>query len=316
MMYKNTCKLIFSNFHLVWKTLLYQIFASLVCVGLMFACSLPIVNVIKSNGVFSLISNSFNDFSNTFNIYKLFSDLILAVETFFNVILANISTLWLYIILLLFILIIVRTVISNYSHFATTNVLYNYLSCNIKVSYTANLTQNFWKNLKFQISYLFIQLPIDILIIYCAYVLFKWLLSVSGLILIAPIILIMLLVLVYSFKITLFSGWLPALIVFECSIFKALKRGFKAVFRRFYRSYSTVVALLATIIVFNVGCALCTFGASLFLTLPISSLAILIFNMVMFYCSQGMRFYVDNDNIVTTLKLEQTDAISMQKYII
>ena len=28
---------------------------------------------------------------------------------------------------------------------------------------------------------------------------------------------------------------------------------------------------------------------------------ILIFNMVMFYCSQGMRFYVDNDNIKKTL---------------
>ena len=59
-----------------------------------------------------------------------------------------------------------------------------------------------------------------------------------------------------------------------------------------------------------------TFGASLLLTLPISSLTINIFGMVVFYSSQGMRFYVDSENVITTKKMEETDAFSKLKFIV
>lgn len=316
MMYKNTFKLIISNFHLVWKSLLYHIFMGLIIVGLAFACSLPIINVIKDAGVFKLVSESFNEFATSFNIYKLFSDLILAVENLLNVIAENIGSLWLYIVLFLLIIIVVRTIFSGFSNFACTGVLYNYLSSNIKVSYVANLTNNFFKNLKFQLAYLIVELPIDLAILCCAYLLFKWMLSLSGLILLAPIVLMVLLILVVSLKQTLFSAWLPALIVFNCSIFGALKKGVKAVFRRFYRSYSTAILIMLTLVILNIGCALCTFGASLLLTLPISLLSNNVFGMVVFYSSQGMRFYVDSENVITTKKLEETDAFSRLKYIV
>ena len=316
MMYKNAFKLVISNFHLVWKTLLYQIFVVLITIGLAFACSLPIINVISNAGIFKTIAGSFNEFATNFNIYKLFSDLILSVESLFKVIAENINSLWLYIVLFLVIIVLVRTILRGFSNFASTGVLYNYLSSNIKVSYVANLTNNFFKNIKFQLAYLIVELPINLLIVFCAYMLFKWMLSLSGLILLAPIVLIILLVLVISLKQTIFSAWLPALITFNCSIFGALKKGIKAVFRRFYRSYSTAILILATLVILNVFCALCTFGASLLLTLPISSLTINIFGMVVFYSSQGMRFYVDSENVITTKKMEETDAFSKLKFIV
>lgn len=316
MMYKNTLKLTISNFHLVWKTLLYQIFVALITLGLAFACSLPIVSIIKDAGVFDLISNLFKDFSNGFNIYLLLSNLILAIETVFKIIALNIKTLLLYIVLFLLIIIVVRTILYGMGNFAATGVLYNYLSSNIKASFVATFSTNFFKNLKYQFAYVLVELPVDLAILYCAFLLVKWMLSLNGLILLAPIALIIILVLLVALKHTLFCAWVPALIIFNSSVFGALKRGIKAVFRRFYRSYSTCILILATMLILNVGCALCSFGASLILTVPTSILAVNVFGMVVFYSSQGMRFYVDSENIVATKKLEETDAFSHLKFII
>ena len=316
MMYKNTFKLVISNFHLVWKNLVYKFLMALIVVGLAFACALPIINVIRAEGFFTILKETFSSFTADYNIYKLFYDIISCFDIFFKAIATNINSLWLYIVLFLLIIVVVRTILMGFSRVTTTSVLYNYLSSNIKVSYTANLFGGFWKNFKFQLAYVITVLPIDVGIIYCAYMLFKWLLTLNGINLLAPIVLIVLLVFVISLKITFFSCWIPCLITFDCSIFEALVKGVKAVFRRFYRSYSTAILIMFTLIILNVGCALCTFGASLILTLPISSLTILVYNMVVFYSSQGMRFYVDNQNFVTTLKHEETDAILKQKYII
>ena len=59
MMYKNTFKLVLSNFHLVWKILAYMVIAGLVLLGLSYACSLPILKV--------LIEHSAEEIDRTFD---------------------------------------------------------------------------------------------------------------------------------------------------------------------------------------------------------------------------------------------------------
>ena len=316
MMYKDTFKLLLSNFHLVWKILAYVFISTLCVIGLAYACSLPILKVLEAEGVVGQFTSLFVDFSKSFNIYELLSNAVSLIENFFNVIANNIANLWLYIVLFLFIIIVIRAFLGGFYKFAATNVLYYYLSSNIKFSFTSSLLSYFKMNLKYQLASLVVQLPIDVLFVAVFYYALKWLVTSEGLLLLAPICIIILAILLLSVKITFFSGWLPAMVVFDCGVWEGLKKGVKAVFRRFYRSFSTAVLIMFTLIVLNVVCAVCTFGASIIVTIPLNFLVVLIYNMVVFYSSQGMRYYVDTEHVVTPKKLEETDGIGSLKFLI
>lgn len=55
---------------------------------------------------------------------------------------------------------------------------------------------------------------------------------------------------------------------------------------------------------------------SIIIILPLISPLIHIFEMVMFFSSQGMRFYVDSDTILSPKRLEEVDKIEDAKYIL
>lgn len=316
MMYKNTFKLVISNFNLVWKILAYIVLSSIFVVGLAYACSLPIIKLLESEGMLVTTIGIFKKFGSDFNVYGLLVNIVGLIEDFCTLIAANISKLWVYIVLFLFIVIVVRAFLSGIYKFATTNALYNSLSSNIKIGFTTSLFSSIRINLKYQLASLLVQLPLDVLLFTLFFYLARWVITTEGLLIIAPITLIIVLMLLFAFKIVLFSGWIPAIIAFDCGVWKGLKLGIKAVFRRFYRTFSTVILILLTLLVVNFVCALCTFGASFIITIPLTLFTILVFNMTMFYSSQGMRFYVDSDTVVTPKRLEETDAISALKYII
>lgn len=316
MMYRNTFKLIISNFNLVWKILLYLLFSSVCVLGLAYACSLPIINLLHEQGIVTMFVDLFKEFSHSFNVYELLSGFVTLIENFCTVIAVNINRLWLYIVLFLFIVIIVRAFLNGFYRFATTNALYNSMSSNIKIGFTTSLFSCFGLNIRYQLASLIVQLPLDILLFAILYYLVSWLITTEGLLLLAPIALIVGVMLLVGFKVTLFSGWIPAIITFDCGVWKGLKLGVKAVFRNFYRAYSTVILIMLSLFVVNVVCALCTFGVSTIITLPLSLFTILVFNMVMFYSSHGMRFYVDSDNVVSPKRMEETDTINSLKYII
>ena len=316
MMYKNTFKLVLSNFHLVWKILAYMVIAGLVLLGLCYACSLPILKVLIEQGFSKKFIDLFGDFSRSFNIYQLFGNGVNLIDEFIEIILLNISNLWLYIVLFLFILVIGRAFLYGFYLFAATNVLYFYMGSNIKYGFTHSLFSTLKTNIKYQLCSLITILPIDCLFMVGLYFLLRFFVLSEGLLILAPVALFFVAILLFSFKITFFSGWLPAIMVFECGVWQGLKKGVKAVFRRFYRNFSTSVFVILTIIIINVICAVCTFGASIFVTIPLSSVVIVVYNMVMFYTSQGMRFYVDNEQVVTPKRLEETDGLGGLKYII
>ena len=316
MTYKNIFKLVLSNFHLVWKILAYMVLTTLCVIGLAYACSLPILKVLIDQGFSEQFKELFINFSRTFNIYEFLYNSVVLIENFFKIIAANISNLWLYIALFLFIIIVVRSFLAGFYKFASINVLYYYLGSNIKFGFTNSLFACFKTNLKYQLCSLVTILPINALFLTSMYFLIKWLVLSEGLILLAPISIILFAVLLYSFKVAFFSGWIPAIVVFDCGVWEGLGRGVKAVFRRFYHSFSTAIFTIFTIIILNVVAAVCTFGASIIVTIPLSALIILVYKVVMFYQSQGMRFYVDSEQVVTPKRLEETDGLGELKYII
>lgn len=86
----------------------------------------------------------------------------------------------------------------------------------------------------------------------------------------------------------------------------------RAVLRRGARVYSTafIIYLLATVLAMVLGLY------AIIVILPIVPIFVHIFEMVAFFSSQGMRFYVDNDTILSPKRLEEVDKLDDAKYIL
>ena len=93
---------------------------------------------------------------------------------------------------------------------------------------------------------------------------------------------------------------------------KSFKKGFKAISRRYFRVLSSIF-----VIIFFVGVVAIMFTTiSLIALIPLASVAILMLEMVVFFDSQGMRYYVDLETIVSPKKLEECDKFNKVKNII
>ncbi len=127
-----------------------------------------------------------------------------------------------------------------------------------------------------------------------------------------PLVLFVILVAVFTLNQLTVLGWMPALIVFNCNIFSAYRKGIKAVGRYIYSSTIT-----STLYFFMFWLLILIFGIyTMVVLVPITTTLLCVFNMVMFFSSQGMRFYYTNENIRTPKKLEEVDKINKALYII
>ena len=108
------------------------------------------------------------------------------------------------------------------------------------------------------------------------------------------------------------AGWAPAKVVYNHNVCKSYSIGMRAVLRRGAKVFSTAFIFYLLAIVLSVVLGL----YALIIILPIVSPLIHVFEMVSFFSSQGMRFYVDNDTILSPKKLEEVDKIEDAKFVL
>ena len=115
---------------------------------------------------------------------------------------------------------------------------------------------------------------------------------------------------------TIFGGWIPAMIVKNKNVFGGLKECFRVMRRRFIYTFGSAFAMVLTLVFINVFGGLCTFGVGLIVTIPTTLVVVEIFNMVAYYTAIGQRYYVDTNNVCAPKRQEFTDKFNNHKYII
>ena len=68
MIYKNSIKILFSNFNIVWKSLLYYLFTFLISVTLIILCLNPIYQILNNEGLINRIVELYTDFITTLDL--------------------------------------------------------------------------------------------------------------------------------------------------------------------------------------------------------------------------------------------------------
>ncbi len=312
MMFRNSVKLLFSNFATVWKLLLYYLIITLIGVGLVAPVFSSVVEVFRSHNFFEVLVDLLTTFNLGTNILSIFASFGTVISTLVACILDYfVIHTWLA-VYLTFLFVILLPFLYELGGIAAGEILYGYMSSQAQVNFTGRIFSSVRKSFKYILAKLLIATPINILIFFLIYKVFA-LTALGGTIKFAvPLLITVVLCLLVTLRLVLFAGWLPALIVNDCGVWSAFARGIRAVGRRFFRTFSTMLVFVLLNICIDV-----LFGSIAFLLLvPLGVYFVYIIDFVMFYGSQGMRYYVDADTIISPKRLEEVDRFSRCKDII
>lgn len=311
-MFRNSVKLLFSNFATVWKLLLYYLVITLIGVGLVAPVFSSVVEVFRNHNFFEILVDLLTTFNLGTNLISIFAGvgtvlltLVACIVDYFVV------HTWLA-VYLTFLFVVLLPFLYELGGIAAGETLYGYMSSQAKVNFTGRIFTSLKKSFKYIMAKILVATPINLLVFYLIIKVFE-LTTLGGTIKFAvPLIITLVLCLLITLKLVLFSGWLPALIVYDCGVWSAFARGIKAVGRRFFRTFSTMLVF----VILNI-CIDVLFGSIAFLLLiPLGLYLIYIVDFVMFYGSQGMRYYVDSDTIISPKRLEEVDKFNNCKDII
>ena len=307
MMFKNSLKLLCANFDKVWKLLVYHILSIAVCFGLLCV----FYDYIVSAGGVAFSDSGLDNAFQTGTLYgsNISSGLIAVADfviIFFKEIFANVG-IGIYFVIVTFVLL---PILLNTGKFVMCEMMYGYMSSCQRQSFTGTYLKTLKSSLVYSLLKTFYSMPFNALI-----VLSMWSLTrIDNRIFdyIMPFAFVIVPSLFMAFKETFTAGWAPAKVVYNQNIFKSFMIGMRAVLRRGARVFSTafIIYLLAIVLSMVLGLY------AIIIIIPVLSPLIHIFEMVMFFSSQGMRFYVDSDTILSPKKLEEVDKIEDAKYIL
>ncbi len=308
MMFKNSLKLFCSNFDKVWKYFFYMLIVSALTISLM----MPFFAEIKTIVIANWTDEMLKQIPSTGLLYgKEVAGLFGAIWTFTSGCFVMMFKEYLWIgVYLVFLLFILFPFLMNVGKYVINEMLYNYMSSQAKVGFCSVMV----KTLKNSTSYAILKTLMSVI--------FKaiLILAIFGIVSIneplfdyfLPVVVIVGLSLLISIEQTFISGWAPASVIYGFNVVKSYKIGIRAVFRRYGRVFSTslVINIIFIFLIFGFGIV----ASAVFI--PVYFGMINMFEMVMFFGSQGMRYYVDADTVLTPKKLEQTDNIQKTKYLL
>ncbi len=317
MMFRNSFKLLLSNFTIVWKIFAYYAACFLIILGLASLFAIPVLNVLKANNFFLLAKEELANIFMKWDIYGIVNTFSNITSDFITIMNNNMEAVRNSLIGVFLILVVFGSFIFSLSQIAINDNLNGYMSSNANFGFMNSYVRNFSKSLKLGLVRLFINLPINLLVAYIAYNLLPLLTSANEFVLlVAPFTIITLSIGLMSLNLTVFSGVIPAIVVHDYGVLKGYKAGFKAVGRRFFKTWSNAIFIVLIVAVINMFAITLTGGAAFLITLPSTIILFAIFAMVVYYGSMGMRYYVDNETILTPKRLEEQDSIKTAKFII
>lgn len=311
MIFKNSLKLFVANFSVFWKLLLYKLVAILICAALLIPAYFSWAEAFYSVD-FSRLIIDFSTKTVFVNISVLLRSLFVVIEAFLDAVVIMYSTNAFMLFYTAFIVLFLLPFLFGLSAIPTGEGLYSYMASLSKSSFMANFVSKLGRSALYSLIRTLLLLPFLAILFVGGYYILS-LVNQEGIIVIfMPIILVLYLVLMLTLFTTLLSGFMPASVAFNISPIFTFRKGLKAVSRTFLRVFSSIFVIFF----FTVLLSFLMTSFSLIALIPLASVAIIMLEMVMFFESQGNRYYVDLDSIVTPRKLEQCDKFSKVKNII
>lgn len=301
MVFINSFKLFGSNWKKALKFFLFYLFVWGLCFSLFLPVFFEFKNLIASNFAQAQTLDAFGGVFQGSLGANMQNLIITSFNTIADILNANLG-LAIYGLIVVFIFLPFLINVGKYSFY---EMLYFYMTSNNELGFFSALVKGLKKSLLFALVktlYNLVFVAITLGGVY-ALALVENNFFVDYLL---PIAEFVVLVIMFSINQINILGWIPALIVFDVNVFSGYRKGLKAVKRHFWAILGTTTLFF---VIFWLLAVL--FGVySLALLIPVMSSILIVYNMVAFFTSQGMRFYINSKNILTPKKLEEVDNIN------
>lgn len=314
MMFRNSVRLLLTNFSTVWKILLYYAICVFVTAAIFVPILSPIISKMTAAGVFADISAIFNSiFSEPSSVLPGVNDIFAkigeVISTNANVFLGN------YIGIGVMSLIVIPFIF-GLPELAISETLYGFMSSQTNYGFFACFIKNLGKSSLLQLAKLVTTVPLNIIITMVLVGIVKLFILGGFVNIICSFFIFILFLVLIAAKISYFLAWVPAIVTKDVGPFRALRECHKATCRGYWKVFSTAILLVIIAFVFNFFFGIFSLGAALFITIPMSVFIFSIFGMVEYYSSMGMRYYVYPDMFVSTKRLEEQEGIKKTKYLL
>lgn len=181
------------------------------------------------------------------------------------------------------------------ANLVASDVVNNFMSSNSRFGFISNYIYNIKRSLLYALIYMVTYLPATLLVAIGSFMMTRLLfkaISVFAL----PLGILMFLVL-QSLALTLFAGWLPAIVMDNKPIGKAIIEGPRKLFPHFGYCWMSMFVMMFLSFVFIMACTVFTFGIGFVLAFPTAVVGVKILELVLYYNASGYKFY-ETDKMV------------------
>ena len=314
MVLRNSLKVLSTNFSLVWKNMAYMLIMLAIFGGAVVWIGYDIVKALSDGGFFVVFGEFWTKLY-SFSATEVSRKVVDLAGKAFDIIGQNINSLIPNIVGVsvgLFLL----AVIFNSASLANCEVLRGAMSSLTYIGFCGAYVRYFGRALLQGLIQTLVKLPFWAIICTAGYFVLNLMSTGEIWGILAPMLFVLIAMLVLSLEYSLLSCFVPYLVLHNSSVSKSFVNGIKVVSHRFWRTLSNNIVFVIFAIVINFVCARYTFCASLLFTLPLTVVLVNVLFMVNYYESQGMRFYLDQSNIMSPRKFAESDRAKKSKFVI
>ncbi len=315
MKFKHTFHVFIDNFSVTYKLLLYRITVDIIALFIGALALSPLVNTFLpevSNVIDSAMKYLLRLLSGEVGDLREFSQ---KVVDAFNDLVSLFATKRTHIALIA-VLFGVLYIISNWfkqlGNFAAASVMNDKMALHAQSPFLATLIKNLKRASVFSLIYVPLSTLYDFTLAFVFFNLFFRILPGSLLFFVNIFLFLVCIIFAISFKMTIFSDWLPALIRGKMKQGEAIKYAFSRKNKGTFNVLSNFVVMCILIFGINAFALICTLGVGMIITIPSSFLIIIGFELVNYYDRNEMKYFIDKNTII---KPEKEQTVSRQEFL-
>jgi len=313
----DSCKLFMRNGGLVWQVMVYIIVCSLLLGGLSVAICMPFLQQLSSSGCFDQIIDIFTGNVANIQLGAVLNSVAELLLDIIDVIFANLATMLPLAIVLLLIWGVLGNFLYGLGELAIADSLYAYMGSSTRIGFTSCFIKNIVRSVKLQLAKLVTVVPFNFVILVAIYgCLMMYIASSAWVLALAPFVLILVVTLLIALKRTIFCAWTPCVVVQNTGIWESLGYSMTDVFKSFGKIFGRQFVLTLLVIAVTIASIILTASVGLVLAIPAGVVFCKLLDMVIYFYLNGLKFYVDDDVIVTSKKKETFENINSLKNII
>ena len=316
MMFLDTQKLTFNNTNILWKVLLYHLMCIVLVSGITVAACYPLIMNLSNIGFFHDVHNIIQGGLFNFRLDQAVFVIGDIFDEFVNIVSSDLPLYLPYTIGAVAIIMILGEFLLGLANIPVKECLYGYMGSWSRLGFTGCYIKNLGKSVRFSLIRLLLVLPLDVIflaglggVVYLFRLYPTWAMF-------SPFLMVLVMMLYISLRFIVFGGWSCSIIVKDKGIFEGLRNGIHSYNKAFGRVLGISMTNTLLIIALNVLAVMLTASVGLFLTVPFSILYLYTSSMVAYFYTNGLRFYIDKNKIISPRKIEDFESMKVLKDII